>query len=209
MTEDHGLHAAARAAYFEEGSFDATRHTKPITPLLVSECGGPIETQRSGLSIHTQPLKLVGSRIDTLIVPGGLGTEQALELPQLIEWIRCTAVRARRIVSICTGAFLLAEAGLLRGRRASTHWHWVDELAVRYSDVTGGPDSIFVTDSNVYTSGMDLALHLVEQDLGAGRALDIARYWLLYAKRPGGQSQFSALLPAKAPEREVISDLQA
>ena len=200
------------AAYFEEGVIDTAQHTKP---LIVSEYGGPIETQPSGISIHTRSLKSVGSRkIDTLIVPGGLGTEQALQRPQLIEWIRRTAVRARRIVSICTGAFLLAEAGQLRGRRATTHWRWVDELAARYPDVTVEPDSIFVTDGNVYTSagitsGMDLALHLVEQDWGADKALDIARYWLLYAKRPGGQSQFSALLPAKASEREAISDLQA
>jgi transcriptional regulator GlxA family with amidase domain len=132
----------------------------------------------------------------------------------LIEWIRKTAARVRRIVSICTGAFLLAEAGLLQGRRATTHWHWAEEFATRYPDVTVEPDSIFVVDGNVYTSagitsGMDLALHLVEQDWGAEKALDIARYWLLYAKRPGGQSQFSALLPAKVSEREAIANLQA
>ena len=200
------------AACSEDGTFDVSRHAKP---LIVSEHGGPIETQPSSISIHTQPLKSLGSRkIDTLIVPGGIGTERALERPQLINWIRRTAKRARRVVSICTGAFLLAEAGLLQGRRATTHWRWVNEFAERYPDVTVESDSIFVADGNLYTSagitaGMDLALHLVEQDWGADKALDIARMWLLYAKRPGGQSQFSALLPAKASEREAIADLQA
>ena len=200
------------AAYAEDGTFDVTPHKKR---LILSEHGGSIETQPSSISIYTQPLKSVGSRkIDTLIIAGGIGTELALERPQLINWIRRTAKRARRVVSICTGAFLLAEAGLLQGRRATAHWRCVDEFAERYPDVTVEPDSIFIGDGNIYTSagitaGTDLALHLVEQDWGAGKALDIARMWLLYAKRPGGQSQFSALLPAKASERVAIADLQA
>ena len=117
-------------------------------------------------------------------------------------------------MSICTGAFLLAEAGLLNGKRATTHWSRVKEFGQRYPQVTLETDSIFVNDGNIYssagiTSGMDLALHLVEADWGADVALTIAKNWLLYVKRPGGQSQFSALLPDKACERLTIAELQS
>lgn len=124
------------------------------------------------------------------------------------------ASRARRVVSICTGAFLLGEAGLLQGRRVTTHWRFVDDLARRYPDIVVEPDSIFTADGKLFTSagitsGMDLALHLVTEDWGAERALLIARDWLLYTRRPGGQSQFSVLLPTKGTERETIAELQS
>jgi transcriptional regulator GlxA family with amidase domain len=140
--------------------------------------------------------------------------EYVLSRPNLIKWIQTMAPRARRIVSICTGAFSLAEAGILDGKRATTHWLRVEEFSRRYPEVIVEADSIFVVDGNIYTSagitaGMDLALHLVEEDWGPEVALDIARTWLLYVKRPGGQSQFSVLLPKKGTERANISDLQA
>ena len=156
---------------------------------------------------------IAGKKIDTLIVPGAYSMEYALNRPALLEWIKTNARRARRIVSVCTGAFLLAEVGLLDGRRATTHWLRVDEFARRYTKTIVEEDSLFVNDGNIYTSagitsGMDLALHLVEADRGADVALTIARNWLLYVKRPGGQSQFSALLPEKASERDNIAELQ-
>lgn len=200
------------APCFHNDSFDMERRIKPM---IVSEFGGPVTTQPSGITIQTEILASPGRRkIDTLIVPGGYSVEHVLNRPALIKWIQRIAARARRVVSICTGAFLLAEAGLLDGRRATTHWFRVEEFAQRYPQVTVDADSIFVADGNVYTSagitsGMDLALHLVEKDWGADIALNIARHWLVYVKRPGGQSQFSALLPTRATQRVTITELQA
>ena len=123
------------------------------------------------------------------------------------------AARSRRVCSVCTGAFLLAEAGLLDGRRATTHWASCDRLAERYPEVTVERDPIFVRDGDVYTSagvtaGMDLALALVEEDLGRDAALEVARWLVLFVKRPGGQSQFSAQLAAQTAEREPLRELQ-
>ena len=115
--------------------------------------------------------------------------------------------------SVCTGAFVLAEAGLLDGHRATTHWASCDRLAERYTDVSVERDPIFVRDGNVYTSagvtaGMDLALALVEEDLGRRTALEVARWLVLFVKRPGGQSQFSSQLAAQTAAREPLRDLQ-
>jgi transcriptional regulator GlxA family with amidase domain len=117
------------------------------------------------------------------------------------------------VSSVCTGAFVLAKAGLLDGRRATTHWASCDRLAARYPAVTVEPDPIFVRDGNVYTSagvtaGMDLALALVEEDLGRKTALEVARRLVLFVKRPGGQSQFSAQLAAQTADREPLRELQ-
>jgi transcriptional regulator GlxA family with amidase domain len=151
---------------------------------------------------------------DTLIVAGGLGTRAAMEDPALIGWLREIAPRVRRLASVCTGAFLLAEAGLLDGRRATTHWSACDALARRHPRVRVDPDPIFVRDGAVYTSagvtsGMDLALALVEEDHGRELALSVARWLVLFLKRPGGQSQFSAQLSSQLASRQPIQELQA
>lgn len=183
--------------------------------VIVSEFGGPVVTQPSGICIHTEALESVDLEVvDTLIVPGAYSMESVIARPNLISWIKTIASRARRVVSVCTGAFLLGEAGLLDGKRVTTHWRWIDEFSQRYPKAIVEANSIFVNDGKIYTSagitaGMDLALHLVEQDWGADVALNIARHWLLYVKRPGGQSQFSALLPTKSTERLSIADLQS
>jgi len=137
--------------------------------------------------------------IDTLIVPGGLDVSQAFD-PKTLGWLRATANRVERLVGVCSGALILAEAGLLNGRRATTHWESCDRLA-RYAGVRVQPDSIFVQDGEVYTSagitaGMDLALSLVETDWGPSLALATARELVMYARRTGGQSQFSPHLRA-------------
>ncbi len=152
--------------------------------------------------------------LDTLIVAGGAGTRAAASDPALIAWLREAAPRARRLASVCSGAFLLAEAGLLDGRRATTHWSSCAELARRYPDVRVDPDPIFVRDGNVYTSagvtsGMDLALALVEEDHGREAALAVARWLVLFLKRPGGQSQFSAQLSVQLASRQPLQELQA
>jgi transcriptional regulator GlxA family with amidase domain len=132
----------------------------------------------------------------------------------LIEWIRESGPRARRLASVCSGAFLLARAGLLDGRRATTHWRSCDLLARLYPKVRVEPDPIFVRDGSVYTSagicaGMDLALALVEEDLGREIALAVAQRLVIFLKRPGGQSQFSAQLRTQLAEREPLRELQS
>jgi transcriptional regulator GlxA family with amidase domain len=152
--------------------------------------------------------------VDTLVVPGGEGTREAFRDEALVSWIRRAAGRARRVTSVCTGAFLLAEAGLLDGRRATTHWSACSALRRRYPSITVEDDPIFVRDEHVWTSagvtaGMDLALALVEEDAGKEAALAVARQLVLFVRRPGGQAQFSAQLSADAAEREPLRELQA
>jgi transcriptional regulator GlxA family with amidase domain len=151
--------------------------------------------------------------IDTLVVAGGEGVRAAQEDERLIAWLRRTAPRTRRVASVCTGAFLLARAGLLNGREATTHWSECRDLARLYPDVRVQSDPIFVRSGNVYTSagvtaGIDLALALVEEDLGPKVARDVARWLVLFLRRPGGQSQFSAALAGQRAEREPLRELQ-
>jgi transcriptional regulator GlxA family with amidase domain len=151
---------------------------------------------------------------DTLLVAGGPGVREAMRDRRLIAWLRRIAERTRRIGSVCSGAFLLAEAGLLDGRRATTHWSVCDDLARGYPGIAVEHDPIFVRDGSVYTSagvtaGMDLALALVEEDHGRGPALRVARQLVMFLKRPGGQSQFSAQLALQTADREPLRELQA
>jgi transcriptional regulator GlxA family with amidase domain len=150
--------------------------------------------------------------IDTLIVAGGEGVHQAIADPEFVAAVRRAATGARRTTSVCTGAFMLAEAGVLDGRRATTHWHSCRTLARRYPGVTVDPDPIFVRDGDVWTSagvtaGIDLALALVEDDLGSEAARTVARWLVVYLQRPGGQSQFSAPLRLGRPARPALRDL--
>lgn len=150
--------------------------------------------------------------IDTLLVVGGtgaLGTCQS----ELLCRLRETASRARRVGSVCTGAFLLAQAGLLDGRRATTHWAYARELQSRYPQVRVDPGPIWVQDGNIYTSagvttGMDLALGFVEEDFGSDIALEAARSLVLFLRRPGGQAQFSVSLSTRAPDKSSLHELQ-
>jgi transcriptional regulator GlxA family with amidase domain len=150
--------------------------------------------------------------IDTLLVAGGAGARDAS--PETVARVRRLAARADRVASVCTGAYVLAAAGLLDGRRATTHWSWCDDLQRRHPAVTVERDPIFVVDGPVRTSagvtaGMDLALAMVEEDHGRDLALRVARQLVLFLKRPGGQSQFSAQLKVQAADREPLRALQA
>ncbi len=150
---------------------------------------------------------------DTLIVAGGKGVHAVLQNPEVVGWIAKAAGKARRVVSVCTGAFLLAEAGILDGKRAVTHWYHCDALAERYPRVRVETDPIFVRDGNVFTSagvtaGMDLALSLVEMDHGRDIALTAARDMVMFMKRPGGQAQYSAHLAEQAAAEGAMRDLQ-
>ena len=180
---------------------------------LVAPGGRPFETS-AGITLGPRAQLPRQGAIDTLLVAGGMGVVPALRDRALIDWLQRAAGRARRIASVCNGAFLLAEAGLLDGRRATTHWSAGEELQRRHPQVEVDTDPIFVRDGTVYTSagvtaGMDLALALVEEDLGRDTALEVARWLVLFLKRPGGQSQFSAQLSSQLAERRPLRELQA
>jgi transcriptional regulator GlxA family with amidase domain len=175
-------------------------------PSIVTSSGIRLEA-RSTLAECTGP-------IDTLIVAGGDATREAVKDGALVAWLRAAAPRSRRVASVCTGAFLLARAGLLDGRRATTHWEACDLLSRFFPQVAVDPDPIFVRDGNVYTSagvtaGIDLALALVEDDHGPEVARMVARELVLFLRRPGGQSQFSAAMASQPAEREPLRELQA
>jgi transcriptional regulator GlxA family with amidase domain len=151
--------------------------------------------------------------IDTLLVAGGQGTADALRDRALIEWLRGSIRRTRRLCSVCTGAFLLAEAGLLDGLSATTHWRQCAQLAAQYPAVSVETDPIFVRAGKIFTSagvtaGIDLALALLEDDHGREIALNVARELVMFLRRPGGQSQFSVQLSTQQADREPIRDLQ-
>ncbi|MBL26360.1 MAG: AraC family transcriptional regulator [Rhodospirillaceae bacterium] len=171
--------------------------TRPYDAVVVGETDQV--TTSSGLALSASPLPDAGSSLDTLIVPGGWGVNTACENQPLVDWIRRRAKAARRTVSVCSGAFLLASAGLLEGKRAVTHWGRCQEFADRFPDIRLEPDPIFLRDGDIWTSagvtaGIDLSLALVEADIDRQSALAVARELVVFLKRPGGQSQFSSAL---------------
>jgi transcriptional regulator GlxA family with amidase domain len=187
--------------------------TRGYRIVTLSREGAAVRTS-SGLSIAPDgSLQDAPREIDTLIVPGGAGVRAACADDALLDWVAETAARSRRTASVCTGAFLLAAAGLLDGRRATTHWSAAAALARLYPAISVDADPIFVRDGDVWTSagvtaGMDLALALVEDDHDRDVALSIARHLVLFLRRPGGQAQFSAALAAQEPAREPLRDVQ-
>jgi transcriptional regulator GlxA family with amidase domain len=173
---------------------------------------GGLGTSSGLMLLPTGSLPDMPARIDTLVVCGGPDVGAAERDERLIGWLRDAAGRSRRVSSVCSGALLLARAGLLDGRRATTHWAACRELAERYPQVTVERDAIFVRDGQVWTSagvtaGMDLALALVEEDLGRDVALEIARWLVLFVKRPGGQSQFSSRIAGQRPRTGSLRDV--
>jgi transcriptional regulator GlxA family with amidase domain len=190
---------------------------------VLAEQSGPVNTL-SGLDIvaHRSYLE-VNEGIDTLIIPGGLirgidvGGQKSgsiLENGVLLGWIKKMAAKVRRLVSVCSGAFLLAECGLLDHRRATTHWDSCASFQVKYRNVKLEPDKIYIRDDNIYTSGgitsgIDLTLSLVEEDWGREISLFVARYLVMFLKRPGGQSQFSTYLAFESSKRPDLGELQA
>lgn len=189
----------------------------PAYQVIVASAGPDLAVAgESGLPLlaATRYAALRGT-IDTLLVVAGNGPRTREELdPAVLAWLRRVRPRVRRLGSVCTGAFVLAAAGLLRGRRATTHWAWCDALAAAEPEARVERDPIWVRDRDVYTSagvtaGIDLALALVEEDLGAAAALTVARWLVLFLRRPGGQAQFSTSLAAQAVETRALHDLQA
>ena len=171
---------------------------------LFSVSGGLIPTT-SGLELNSRPLAAMTDGIDTLLISGGHGAEAAGADTILVAWLNAIRPKIRRLGSICTGAFVLAGAGLLEGKRAATHWAYCDRLQADYPDIEVERDAIFVQDGGIWTSagitsGMDLALAMLEEDHGRELALLVSRRLVIYLKRSGGQSQFSVPLQAQAAE---------
>jgi transcriptional regulator GlxA family with amidase domain len=186
---------------------------------VISGLAGPVRSD-SSLQVHAG--HGVGDRdprgIDTLIVAGGTGVDAAREDPALVEWISLAGAAARRVTSVCSGVFLLAAAGLVSGRRVTSHWGRATQLAREHPELVVDCDPIFIKDGHVWTSagvtaGMDLALALVDEDAGRDVALAVARELVLFLRRPGSQSQFSVPLwspqPSTDPIRAVVSAIQA
>lgn len=200
------LDVAGPAQVFTAANEQAAKAHAPAPYLVrvVAPDGAQIRAT-SGLAFATEPLPDPTEPLDTLIVAGGQGVMRAAEDADLVAWLRTRAGAARRTASVCTGAFLLAAAGLLDGRRATTHWEYCDLLSRRRPRVIVEPDPIFVHDGPVWssagvTAGIDLSLALVEEDLGRTIALGVARHLVVFLKRPGGQAQFSATLSLQSAD---------
>src|SRR5947209_2496504 len=180
--------------------------TTSLRRSFVTNCGLRITAHKT--------FREVRGKIDTLLIAGGTAIENDEISTEVVRWLRKIAGRIRRIGSVCTGAMLLARAGLLDGRQATTHWNWCELLLKRCPRADVDPNPIFIRDGNVYTSagvtaGMDLALALVEEDHGSALALQVARNLVLYLRRPGGQSQFSAALSLHLSDRKPLHELES
>ena len=182
--------------------------------VVASIRGGPVQTA-DGVALIAESVRSLSRKpIDTLIVPGAFAVEDVTRDQALIEWTRRRAASCRRVCSVCIGSFLLAAAGVLDGRRAATHWMHASSLAARYPHVRVESDALFVRDGAVWssagvTTGIDLALALIEQDAGRDLAMTVARILVVYLRRAGGQSQYSALLAAQAEaESDTFGELE-
>ena len=175
----------------------------PIVSMCSATRSGAVASS-AGVLIEAKALASAPA-LDTLVVAGGEGTYEAIHDAAILDFVRATAKTCRRVASVCSGAFILAEAGLLDGRRATTHWSRSQQFAKRYPKVRLEPDRIFVRDGSVWssagiTAGIDLALALIADDLGEDVARRTAQQLVVYRRRPGGQSQFSALLEMEQPD---------
>jgi transcriptional regulator GlxA family with amidase domain len=181
---------------------------------VVGPTNAGVVRMENGLRLGVGSLPEPPPRHDTLLVAGGSGARAAVDDPSIVDWVARASRRAHRTVSVCTGAYLLAAAGLLEDHRATTHWAHCEDLARSYAGVRVDPDPVFINDGDVWTSagvtaGIDLTLALVEADLGPQVALSAARELVVFLKRPGGQSQFSSAISAQQAARPELRELQA
>jgi transcriptional regulator GlxA family with amidase domain len=203
------LQALATASKRNPGNGPALYET------IVASADGGLITTSAGLPVATVSIvTLDGVAIDTLIAPGGCKGQQFNASPALVNWIALRAPQVRRLCSVCTGAFLLAAAGQLEGRRAATHWEWVERLREAHPRIDVDADKIFVKDGSIWTSagvsaGIDLTLALIEEDYGHHVAIETARQLVVFMKRTGGQSQFSVPLAAQSHEGGRFDGLHA
>lgn len=191
------------------------KSNKPVYKLTIAaDSIGPVKTSSGICIVADQSIENVMDGIDTLLVAGGQIIDHAIHDERICHWLIQMAPRVSRLASICTGAFILAECGLLKNRKATTHWLYSHAFASQYQDVQLECEKIFVRDGNVYTSGgvtagIDLALSLVEDDWGWNIASMAARSMLIFMRRPGGQSQFSSYIFNEAKTRKDFRELQA
>ena len=179
---------------------------------LASTAGAPVFAA-SGVGLCTVPLPEAGELIDTLVLPGGDQAQAARRDEDLMSWVKSTAPRCRRVATVCTGAFLAAEAGLLDGRRVTTHWASAEQLAAQFPALRVDPDPIYVRDGKYWTSagvtaGIDLALALVQDDMGTEVAQTVARWLVMFLHRPGGQTQFASPVWVPRAERSTVRAVQ-
>jgi transcriptional regulator GlxA family with amidase domain len=179
---------------------------------LASSAGGTVRAE-SGLRLGTDVLPDTDQPIDTLVLAGGSGANAAAADDTLVAWIRAAAPRCRRVATVCSGAFLGAAAGLLGGRRVTTHWARAQELRDTHPDLTVDPDPIYIRDGKVWssagvTAGIDLSLALVQDDLGVDVAQTIARWLVMFLHRPGGQTQFASPVWVPRAERSTVRAVQ-
>ena len=189
------LDVTGPAQVFSEAGHVAEFNSAPFKVVLGSVGGGPIESD-TGIVFQTTALGDLRESIDMVVVSGGLGVFAAAEDRELLRWVAARSGTARRTASTCMGAFVTAAAGLLDGRRVVTHWRWCDTLRQRHPEVIVVPDRMYVQDGSLWssagvTAGIDLALAMVEADLGRDIALSVARGLVVLLKRPGGQAQYS------------------
>lgn len=179
---------------------------------LVAAQAGPVTTS-SGICLVAERSYREVSRADTLLIAGGIGCHPVMEDGDILRWIRRMAPKVSRLASVCTGALVLARAGLLDNKSATTHWDYIEELTAINDSIRVQQDAIYVRDGNTYTSagvtaGMDMALAMVESDWGQPAALAVAQELVMFLKRPGGQSQFSSHLAAQFSEDDKLRELQ-
>ncbi|RDI52842.1 GlxA family transcriptional regulator [Nocardia mexicana] len=196
------------------GAFDMANRigARPPYRVEVVSVGGHAVRTSAGITLDSGHLEEVRGPIDTVMVVGGAGTEQAAANPHLLDQIRRLARSSRRIASICTGTYLLAAAGLLEHRRVTTHWGYGDQLAARFPTVAVDTAPLYIRDGNIYTSAgvtsaLDLTLSLIADDHGSSPARTVARILVTYLHRPADQAQISMFLSAPAPEDRLVHDL--
>ena len=200
------LDVTGPAQVFSTTNSEMTGNGIPYRVIVASVDGGLVATD-TGIKIDTQPLgKLSEEAIDTIVVAGGNGVFDATRDKQIIDWLRIQMPIAQRTVSTCMGVFLTAETGLLGNRCVTTHWRWCEALQQQFPDLEVIEEPIFIKEGNYassagVTSGIDLALSLVEDDHGRDTALAVAKNLVLFLKRSGGQSQFSSILRSQTAER--------
>jgi len=181
--------------------------------VTLASCAGGTVRAESGLRLGTAPLPDDDERIDTLVLAGGSGANAAAADDRLVGWVRAVAPRCRRVATVCSGAFVGAAAGLFGGRRVTTHWARAQELRQTHPDLTVDADPIYIRDGKVWssagvTAGIDLALAMVQDDLGADVAQTIARWLVMFLHRPGGQTQFASPVWVPRAERSTVRAVQ-
>ena len=182
--------------------------------VVMASVDGQAVTTTTGLAFVAAPLPDPRDPIDTVVLPGGGGVDAARTNAEFVGWIKTIAGHARRVVTVCTGAFLAAEAGLLDGHRVTTHWAFAGRLAREFPAIDVDADPIFVRSSDTVwtaagvTAGIDLALSLIEDDHGTEVAQTVARWLVLYLRRPGGQTQFAAPVWMPRAKRSSIREVQ-